>query len=223
MQIRPVSNICSETEITNTGIFEIHTASPNISNSSMVDLSPVLVMNDVEQTHAGPSLGSFSSLSSAAGPDFLQVGNNGTYTFTVNNNGNDAAQNAKITINIPKTTINGVTRYLNFVSATGGNVTTVVDVGFGTIGSVVIDLGTISAGNFKTATITLNLQTGALNNSTFTVVGNITANDDNNCRDLTATVSKRTAFNQSAILQAFQNSRRKSYTRWRYRTLQYKL
>jgi uncharacterized repeat protein (TIGR01451 family) len=205
VQIRAVSNICSETEITNTGIFQINRASANISNSSFIDLSPAILSTDVEQTHAGPSLGSFSSLSTASGPDFLQVGNNGTYTFTVNNTGNDTAQSTQLTINIPKTNINGVTRYLNFVGATGGNVTTVIDPLFGQVGTVVIDLGAISSGNFKTATLTLNLQTGALNNSTFTVIGNIKAEDDNDCRDLTAIVSKETSVESSPVLQAFKS------------------
>lgn len=203
VQIRPSANVCSVAEIENTGFFEINSASPNVSNSSMIDLGPSLVSTDVEQTHAGPSLGVFSSLSTASGPDFLQVGNNGTYTFTINNTGNDTAQNTQLTIDIPKTSINGVTRYLNFVSATGGNVTTIVDPLFSQIGTVVIDLGTISSGNFKTATLTLNLQTGALNNSTFDVVGSVKAEDDNDCRDLTAVVSKETSIESSPSLQSF--------------------
>ncbi|HRH30941.1 MAG TPA: hypothetical protein PK886_02670, partial [Candidatus Paceibacterota bacterium] len=206
VQIKQSGNFCQELEITNTGVFEINRASPDILNNSMSDLPVPIVNNDLEKTHAGPSLGSFSSLSTASGPSFLQVGNNGTYTFTVNNTGNDASQNTQLTINIPKVNVNGVSKYLNFVSATGGNVTTVVDATAGQISTVIIDLGTVTAGNFKTATVTLNLQSGVLNGSNFTVIGSVKGEDDNNCRDLTTTLSKETSVESSPVLQSFKTA-----------------
>lgn len=209
LQIRTSANICLEQNIQNTGVFQIHRASPDISNSSLGDLSSPITYTDVESTHIGPSLADFSATSNISGPSFIQVGNNGTYTFTVSNTGNDTAQNTQLTIVIPKVNINGNLKYLDFISATGGNVTTIIDPLLSQIGTVLIDLGNISSGNSKTASITLNLPNGALNNSIFDIIGTISAQDDNNCRNITSTISKEVSVESSPLLQSFKSVKEK--------------
>lgn len=202
VSINTVSDICLDTNISNTADFKVYAASTSIENKVLTPSGTSLMSaTDTEQTHVTPSLAAFNINSNISGPTATMVGQTVTYSINVSNTGIDAAQATTVTIPTPQINVNGVPTYLSFVQALGGAVNT------GSLPtSVSVGLGTMNVGATKTVTISYSIPSGVKNNDNFTLNANISATDDNNCRPINASVSHTTSVSSRPELQTFKNA-----------------
>jgi uncharacterized repeat protein (TIGR01451 family) len=179
-------NLCFETDLVNRGNFMIFEAASNPSPTNQ-DLSPLavpLIYTDDEQTHIRPSLANLSVGSSVTGPSVLQVNQNGTYTFTIKNNGNDTANNVNLTVNKPVINVNGVPSTLTYVPPAIGGFA--IDIGNAIVFNA---LGNIAPNQTITVQVVFVAPPGVKNLDTFNLSAVVTASDDNYCATINANMS----------------------------------
>ena len=193
------ANSCDPTPINNTGLLDAYEKGADINNAdpSVVFAGAPHSKTSNDSLTGIPLLASFSNANTnLTGASSVTISNFTTYTFTVENSGDDTALTTVATIDIPQVSVNGVLEYLSLVSISGGT----IDYS-GLPSQVTVTLGDIPVNQSKLISLQLFVPTGILNNDTFKVDVSVSATDDDACQTIEGSGSRSTTVSSTPELQ----------------------